>query len=312
MTDETTLAFAALEARAAATTQGAPLDRISVRDYMIDADIGAFQIERGVSQRLRFNVVLEVARHAAAATDDVDQVLSYEAIVDAIDQQMAVERLNLLETLAERIAGQVLGHPQSVRVFVRIEKLDRIPGVLGVEIVRSRIAGMNVTPLKERQIIAETNPESQVVFMPNLVLQGAEIGDWLQAIATHALPAIICVSPTGLQIPVTGISGIDLRLELLSIEQNALFLAAKDSRCIVVNSRTELDWALKNDQLAVWAPAKIVLDAVDKPDLNGADPLALAYWFAQVMEAGPVAVLGADAPPESAANFRHVPHPGAL
>lgn len=292
MTDETTLAFAAPEARAAATAKGAPLDRISVRDYTIDADIGAFQVERGVPQRLRFNVVLEVARHAAAASDDVDQVLSYEAIVEAIDQQMALERLNLLETLAERIAEQILTHPQSVRVFVRIEKLDRIPGVLGVEIVRSRIAGANVTSLRETPTIGEGGPAPLVVFLPNDVLKAPDLVNWLNAISAHTQPAVICVEQTGLQIPDTGVSSIDLRLGLLSIEQNALTLAAKDSRCLVVSSRTELDWALKNNQLAVWAPAKIVLDSVEKPTVDAADPLALAQWFAQVISADYVTVLG--------------------
>ena len=74
----------------------------------------------------------------AAATDDVDQVLSYDTITEAIEYQLHVERLNLLETLAERIAAQILTHAQALRAFVRIEKLDRIPGSLGVEIVRTR------------------------------------------------------------------------------------------------------------------------------------------------------------------------------
>ena len=51
--------------------------------------------------------------------------------------ELNVERLNLLETLAERIADRILIEPQAIRVFVRIEKLDRGPGALGVEIVRS-------------------------------------------------------------------------------------------------------------------------------------------------------------------------------
>ena len=45
--------------------------------------------------------------------------------------ELAEERLNLLETLAERIADRILHAPQALRVFVRIEKLDRGPGALG-------------------------------------------------------------------------------------------------------------------------------------------------------------------------------------
>ena len=58
-------------------------------------------------------------------------------MTEAIAHELAAERLNLLETLAERIAERILLEPQALRAFVRIEKLDRGPGALGVEIVRT-------------------------------------------------------------------------------------------------------------------------------------------------------------------------------
>ena len=180
MTDESTLAFERPEARAEATAKGVPLDRISVRDYTRDIEIGAFQSERGVRQRVRFNVVLEVSRHAAAQTDDVDQVLSYDTIVEAIDHQLSVERINLLETLAERIAEEILTSPKAVRIFVRIEKLDHIPGTLGVEIVRSRVGGSNVTALKDNPPATDFEIHPLVVFLPNVVLHSGDLQSWLK------------------------------------------------------------------------------------------------------------------------------------
>ena len=99
--DEPGIAFKLPHARASATYTGPPLDRISVRDYVRDIEIGAFRSERGVTQRIRFNVVLEIGHTAAAATDDVDRVVSYDMITDAIEAALVAERLNLLETLAE-------------------------------------------------------------------------------------------------------------------------------------------------------------------------------------------------------------------
>ena len=52
-----------------------------------------------------------------------------------------------------------------------------------------------------------------------------------------------------------------------------------------METRTELDWAMKNAQVSVWAPSKIVLDAVDGPSSDVNDALDLALWFAQEMEA---------------------------
>lgn len=279
--DEMAQAFELPIARAQNTAGADPLDRISVRDYTRDVEIGAFQAERGVTQRIRFNIVLEVSRHAAAATDDVDQVLSYDTITEAINAQLKAERINLLETLAERVAERVLHHKQAVRIFVRIEKLDRIPGTLGVEIARSRIEpGQGVTRIKAEASPVEALQHPLVVFLPNDVLHGPDLAVWLDAIAGHDAPAILCVEDPEIALPKAGATLANRRISLLGIEQNAWVLAGKDPRCVVVNSRTELDWAVKNGQLSVWAPSKIVLDSVEKPDLKSFSGFELARWFA--------------------------------
>ncbi|HSF64625.1 MAG TPA: dihydroneopterin aldolase, partial [Paracoccaceae bacterium] len=114
------LAFAHPEERAAASAPPGPRDRISLRDHIVEADIGAFQKERGHRQRLRFNVVVEVRPNPDPLADDVDRILSYDRITEAIADELAAERLNLLETLAERVAERVLAEPQAMRAFVRI------------------------------------------------------------------------------------------------------------------------------------------------------------------------------------------------
>ncbi len=287
MTNKISNAFDLLEARASEGHVGDPVDRISVRDYTKDVEIGAFQVERGVTQRIKFNVVLEVLPTSAAETDDVDQVLSYDSITEAIDHQLEVERLNLLETLAERIATQILAHRQALRVFVRIEKMDRIPGSLGIEIVRTRQdEARNVSQTADA---AEIHP--LVIFLPNALLQSRDLSVWLDAIAAYELPAVICTEPSGLTVPSADMASANRRIDLLAIEQNAWVLAGKDDRCVVVDSRTELDWAMKNGQLSVWAPSKMVLDAVNKPAF-GAKPLDLAAWFAAEFSADHVSILG--------------------
>jgi dihydroneopterin aldolase len=313
MTDETSLAFEGLSARSQATAGRDPLDRIAVRDYTREVEIGAFQSERGVTQRIRFNVVLEVSRHAAAQSDDVDQVLSYDTITEAIDAQLSTERINLLETLAERIADRVLANPKAVRVFVRIEKLDRIPGTLGVEIVRSRVeSGAVVRPVRAKPAQNEDRIHPLVVFLPNYVLHSERLKDWLDQIARHDPPAIICVESISGDIPHADAPLADRRIALLAIEQNAWVLAGKDRRCVVVDSRTELDWAMKHGQLSVWAPSKIVLDAVKGPKSAVVDPLALARWFASEFSAEALAIVEGHAGAETGSTQRIVATPTDL
>ncbi|MGB8813335.1 MAG: diguanylate cyclase, partial [Paracoccaceae bacterium] len=63
-----------------------------------------------------------------------------------------------------------------------------------------------------------------------------------------------------------------------------------DDRCVVVETRTEIDWALKHGKMIVWAPSKLVLDAVDGP--HARDAVALALWLAEMLGAERMVVHG--------------------
>ena len=277
--------FDNLEVRAKTVPSNPPLDRISIRDYIKEVEIGAFQVERDLTQRVKFNVVVEVAPSSSSSSDDVDDILSYDMIIEAIDDQLNFERLNLLETLAERVSDQILSHNQAVRVFTRIEKLDRIPGSLGVEIVRDRKNSI------EENAIENSNSEPLVVYISNEIIQSNELKRWIDAIVKNDKPTILCVEALEFKDQVSKELNTLHRIELLSIEQSAWRLAGMDSRCVVVDTRTELDWSLKNNELSVWAPSKMILDSVNKPSLNSG-PLDLAIWLAGELSVDSIYCIG--------------------
>lgn len=277
MTQDIHLAFDHPSARSEATAGPDPLDRISVRDHVVEVDIGAFQAERGTTQRICFNIVVEVRPHDAAQTDDVDAILSYDRVTEAITDELAAERVNLLETLAERVAENILRQPQAMRVFVRIEKLDRGPGALGVEIVRSRAqAGPQLEAVE-----AALTP--LIVFLSAKAIASDTLSGWLDDWEQTGQPVILSVMPIEMTLPEAAHPLAQRRIDLLALEQTAWVLAARDKRCVVVGSRTELDWSMKNGQMAVWAPSKMVLDAVDGP--SNADPVELLLWLATELNA---------------------------
>jgi dihydroneopterin aldolase len=291
--DETAIAFELPHARASATHDGPPVDRISVRDYVRDIEIGAFRAERGVTQRIRFNVVLEVTHSAAAATDDVDQVVSYDMITDAIEAALAVDRLNLLETLSERVAAICLADPRSVRIFVRVEKLDRIPGALGVEIVRRRLDNdaPRLRPVAEPAAAERpAPPRPLVVHLPHAVMTGPEGAAWRDAIVATGRPAVLCLEPA-LPRPAAQTEA-QCRIGLLAIEQEAWALADADPRFGVVASRTELDHALRIGELTVWAPSHMLASARGDALPDASDPTALAAWLAREIGADTLVTIG--------------------
>ncbi|MGP1355746.1 dihydroneopterin aldolase, partial [Roseicyclus sp.] len=272
MTDELSTAFTHPSERAKATASGAPRDRISMTDHLREVEIGAFQTERGVRQTIRFDVVVEVETRAETAADDVDRILSYDTIVEAIDAALAAERVNLLETLAARIADGILAHPLAARVFVRIGKLDRGPYTLAVEIVREAPPGR-----RRLRLLAEHAPHPVVVFLSNAAVLRPDLPALLDRLEEPRVPLILCVDRPEAPVPRAGHPMPQRRIDLLAIEQEAWVLAARDPRCVVVDSRTELDWAMRHGRISVWAPSKLVLDAVEGPDARVTAPLALAH-----------------------------------
>ncbi len=288
MTSDIRLAFEHPSERAAATAQGAPLDRISVRNHTVEVEIGAFQAERGVVQRISFNIVVEVKPLRGPVDDDVDRILSYDKVTEAIALALGEERLNLLETLAERVADIILAEPQAARVFVRIEKLDRGPAALGVEIVRAKGQGATA--------VASEVPHPELVYLSNAAIASAHLPGWIDQLEQSGRPLIFCVGAPDTAAPQPGHKMAQRRIDLLAIEQNAWVLAARDDRCVVVSTRTELDWAMKNGQTCVWAPSKIVLDAVDGPSAQPSDAVALAAWFAASFAAQELLVIGEGLP----------------
>jgi dihydroneopterin aldolase len=290
-TTDIELAFAHPEDRAEASAGAAPRDRISLRDHVVEADIGAFQKERGHKQRLRFNVVVEVRPVTGPLEDDVDRILSYDRITESIASELAAERLNLLETLAERVAERILAEPAAMRAFIRIEKLDVGPYALGVEIVRSRAE----RPVQKTGTEGEEALHPLVVYLDNAAIADPGLSARLDALQARGLPMILTVGLPDYPRAVTGHKPTQRRIDLLAIEQNAWTLAARDPRCVVVATRTEIDWAMKRGQTVVWAPSKLVLDAVDGP--QGTAPVTLALWLAETMAASALVVHGGVAVP---------------
>ena len=112
-------------------------DTIFVRDFLTTAEVGAYAHERGARQRLQFTVDVQVRRVPVHA-DEMRAVVSYDIILDAVRIVVGRGHFEVLETVAEEVAAIVLKHPRVRQARVRIEKLDVVPGAVGVEIVRRR------------------------------------------------------------------------------------------------------------------------------------------------------------------------------
>jgi (5-formylfuran-3-yl)methyl phosphate synthase len=113
------------------------LDRVFVRDFVVSAEIGAYDFERALRQRVVFDVEALV-RRAGAHGDDMRSIFSYDVILDSIRLVVGRGHVDFVETLAEEVAAVLLQHSRVHSVRINIRKLDVIDGAVGIEIRRER------------------------------------------------------------------------------------------------------------------------------------------------------------------------------
>ncbi|MEM1277967.1 MAG: dihydroneopterin aldolase [Pseudomonadota bacterium] len=115
-------------------------DQIFLSAYVREIEIGAYEEEFGVTQKVRFDIAVEVTRNTAHLDDQVSRVINYDDLIAAITALIEGPRISLLETFAEQLATRLLANPLALKAKIRIEKIDRLPGDagLGIEIVRQR------------------------------------------------------------------------------------------------------------------------------------------------------------------------------
>ena len=114
------------------------LRRVFVRDLVVPWHIGVHQHEREGPQRVRVNLDLAVRESSRPLDDKLANVVCYEDMVEGVRRLVDEGHVNLVETLAERIAELCLADARVRTATVRVEKLDVFADVaaVGVEIER--------------------------------------------------------------------------------------------------------------------------------------------------------------------------------
>ena len=97
-------------------------DRIEIMGLRGIGYHGVFEHERREGQEFRVDVVLEVDMARAAASDDLSDTVDYGTISSEVHALITGEPVDLIETLAVRIAGVCLAHEGVQAVEVAVHK----------------------------------------------------------------------------------------------------------------------------------------------------------------------------------------------
>ena len=104
-------------------------DRIAVRGLTAHAHHGVHGFERENGQTFSVDAVLEVDTAPAAATDDLTKTVNYAELSQALHALLVGEPVDLLETLAQRLADRCLEYPVVDAVEITVHKPDADLGV---------------------------------------------------------------------------------------------------------------------------------------------------------------------------------------
>jgi dihydroneopterin aldolase/2-amino-4-hydroxy-6-hydroxymethyldihydropteridine diphosphokinase len=116
-------------------------DRIEIRGLKVMGKHGVLEFEKVRLQPFIIDLILEVDTREAGKTDNLEDTVSYSAVVKLVVGVVSGEHCDLIEHLAERIAQAVLQHDdlvQSVDITVRKPHAPVVAHVtdVGVRIVR--------------------------------------------------------------------------------------------------------------------------------------------------------------------------------
>lgn len=102
----------------------APLDAIALTGLRARGHHGVFERERTDGQEFVVDVVVRLPLGPAAAGDDLAATVDYGELAQAVVAAVGTDPVDLIETLAERIAAVALGYPAVRETTVTVHKPD--------------------------------------------------------------------------------------------------------------------------------------------------------------------------------------------
>jgi dihydroneopterin aldolase len=102
--------------------QGRPLDQVALRGLRVRGRHGVLGAEKSLGQWFTVDVVLHLDTRPAAADDDLSRTVDYGNLAEQVAAVVAGEPLDLIETLAQRVADVALDAAAVTAVDVAVHK----------------------------------------------------------------------------------------------------------------------------------------------------------------------------------------------
>jgi dihydroneopterin aldolase len=119
-------------------------DRITLTGLRASAFHGVLEHERANGQLFLIDVVVHLSLREAGASDELDETIDYGELASRVVGAVENDPVDLIETVAERVAALVLEYPRADLVEVTVHKPSApiaVPfGDVSVTIMRGRVS----------------------------------------------------------------------------------------------------------------------------------------------------------------------------
>lgn len=114
--------------------------KIHINNLVLPALIGIHPHEKNKKQKISINIILSAPDNTKNSDDNIENVVSYEHIVQNIKNLLDKGHIGLLESLAEKISLICLDDNRVIDVKIKIEKLEvfKETSSVGIEIFRTK------------------------------------------------------------------------------------------------------------------------------------------------------------------------------
>lgn len=114
------------------------MDTVFIDDLRLSTVIGVYDWERKLKQQVHLDVEMGADCAGAATSDDIRHALDYKAVAEAARQLAESSECQLLETLAERIAGMLMTDFPVPWLRLKLRKAGAVRGAAGVGVIIER------------------------------------------------------------------------------------------------------------------------------------------------------------------------------
>lgn len=119
------------------------MDIVFIENLKVPASIGVWEWEHRIKQNLIFDIELGCDLQQAAQSDNVENTVSYKDVSLRISEFIAESKFNLLETVAEKIAGLILDEFPVSWCKVKVSKPRAVEMAKNVGVIVERSAQKN-------------------------------------------------------------------------------------------------------------------------------------------------------------------------